>query len=90
MSERVELGDEVVDLISGVKGIAVGRTTWLTGCDNIQIKPQGVDRDGAPCQSFAADEPVVRVLTKGKVTLTAPKTPRERGGPSYGVARSSR
>jgi hypothetical protein len=86
---RIELGDEVQDTISGVKGIAIGRTTWLTGCDNIQIKPQGTDRDGKPCESFAADEPVVKVTKKAKVTVQQPQTPRERGGPSYGQARKS-
>lgn len=90
MTQRIELGDEVQDTISGVKGIAIGRTQWITGCDNIQIKPQGVDRDGKPCESFAADEPVVKVIKKAKIKLQqeAP-TPRERGGPSYGNAKRS-
>jgi hypothetical protein len=84
MAERIELGDEVQDTISGVKGIAIGRTRWITGCDNIQIKPQGTDRDGKPCESFPADEPVVKVIKKAKIKLQDPQSPRQRGGPSYG------
>ena len=84
---RIELGDEVQDTISGVKGIAIGRTTWITGCDNIAIRPQGTDRDGKPCDFFSADEPVVKVIKAGKVKVQAPQTPRERGGPAYGTAK---
>lgn len=88
-NERIELGDEVQDTISGVKGIAVGRTTWITGCDNIQIKPQGVDRDGKPCDSFAADEPIVKVVKKAKIKVQQAQTPKDRGGPAYGNAKRS-
>lgn len=86
---RIELGDEVRDTISGVKGIAIGRTTWITGCDNIQIRPQGVDRDGNPCSTFAADEPIVEVVEKAKVKLQEAQASRERGGPSYGAPKRS-
>jgi hypothetical protein len=88
-TNRIELGDEVQDTISGVKGIAIGKTTWITGCANIQIKPQGVDRDGKPCESFAADEPVVKVIKKGKIKLQEPQTPKERGGPAHGTPKRS-
>lgn len=87
---RIELGDEVQDTLSGVEGIAIGRTTWITGCDNIQIKPQGTDRDGRPCETFGADEPVVKVIKKQKITLQTAQAPRERGGPTYGAAKRSR
>jgi hypothetical protein len=87
---RIELGDEVQDTISGVKGIAIGRTTWITGCDNIQIKPQGAGEHGGPHDTFAADEPVVKVIKRAKVSVALAQTPRDKGGPAYGVAKRSR
>jgi hypothetical protein len=90
---RIELGDEVQDLITGIKGIATGRTTWLTGCDHIQIQPQGSNKDGGRMESIACDEPMVKVVKAGKVKAVVAETPRDRGGPAapamraYGIAR---
>lgn len=86
---RIELGDEVRDTLSGVTGIAIGRTTWITGCDNIQIRPQGM-HDGRPIDTFAADEPIVEIVEKAKVKVQVAQTPRDRGGPSYGAAKMTR
>jgi len=37
--KKIKLGDKVKDTITGIQGIAIGRTTWLTGCDRITIQP---------------------------------------------------
>ena len=85
---RIELGDEVQDLISGVKGIATGRTTWITGCDHIQIQPQGSAENGGRLEAIAADEPMVKILKKAKVAPVSAQTPRDRGGPASPAKRA--
>ena len=39
------LGKEVQDIVTGVKGICIGKVTWLFGCNQYSIQPQS-DCDG--------------------------------------------
>ena len=41
----IELGQQVKDSITGYKGTAVGRTSWLYGCERIAIQGP-LDKDG--------------------------------------------
>ncbi len=47
--DKIELGQTVKDEITGYTGIAIGRSTWLHGCDTIgvqaKIKDDGVVPD---------------------------------------------
>lgn len=43
---KINLGDKVKDSVTGFSGIAIGRTTWLHGCDRITVQPEGVDKQG--------------------------------------------
>ena len=65
MSGTVELGDQVQDTITGLKGIAVARTRWLTGCDRISV--QAPAKDGKVPDLASFDEPMLRVIKPGKV-----------------------
>lgn len=62
----IELGDLVRDTISGFKGIAVGRTKWLFGCDRITIHPQGITKDGKTFDTQSFNEPQLEVIKKSK------------------------
>ena len=37
---KIKLGQEVRDRVTGFKGIATARTTYLQGCDRISVQPQ--------------------------------------------------
>lgn len=74
---RINLGDEVKCKITGFKGIAVARTTWISGCDRINIQPKGVDKDGKIFESQSFDEPLIEVIKSGKVEEGSHST----GGP---------
>lgn len=63
---KIELGDEVKDTISGFAGIAVGRTTWLFGCDRITIHPKGVTKEYKTFDTQSFDEPQLVVVKKAK------------------------
>lgn len=63
----ITLGDEVKDSVTGIRGIAVCRMTWLHGCDRIIIQPAGLTKDGKPFENYTTDEPQIVVLKKKKV-----------------------
>jgi hypothetical protein len=57
----IELGDEVQDTITGFKGIAIARHTYLQGCDRISVQPK-VNKEGKNQDSVAFDEPQLKVI----------------------------
>lgn len=64
---KVNLGDSVEDTVTGFKGIAIGRTTWLHGCDRIIVQPEGLTKEGKTYENQSFDEPQLKVLKKKKV-----------------------
>jgi len=74
---EIKLGSKVKDPISGLIGIAVGRTVWLHGCARITVQPVGVDKQMKPYESLSVDEPQLIVITPKKVKEGKHKT----GGP---------
>lgn len=73
----IELGQEVKDMISGFKGIAVARHHYLQGCDRISVQPKA-DKDGKLDESTTFDEPQLIVIGKKKITTNGS---RRNGGP---------
>ena len=69
----VTLGSAVKDMVSGVEGIAVGRTEWLYGCTRITVEQTKPGKDGTPNDLECFDEQRVEVTKEGKV----PHTPAE-------------
>jgi len=63
---KINLGDKVQDTITGFKGIAVSRTTWISGCDRIGVQPV-VDKDGKMPESQTFDEPQLKLIVKKKI-----------------------
>ena len=59
---RIELGDEVKDKYSGLKGIAFGRCNYLYGCEQILVKPCKLGKDGEPVKSKWIDEPQLDIV----------------------------
>lgn len=65
---KVELGDEVKDVVTGFKGVVFGITVFLQGCRRIGIQPP-VDKDGKLADAHWFDEPQIEVIRKGKVRI---------------------
>lgn len=41
MSEtKIKLGHYVKDVVSQIEGTVIAHTTWLTGCDTVQVEPK--------------------------------------------------
>ena len=71
----IMLGDEVKDIVTGFKGIAVCRHSYLNGCDRITVQPKAIKGDLPDEKSF--DEPQL-VTTRPKVI---PQGKKDTGGP---------
>jgi len=74
----INLGDEVKDTITGLKGIAIARHTYLQGCDRISVQ-QPVNKSGEVPEAMTFDEPQLKIVTFAKIKRTAPK--KNPGGP---------
>jgi len=74
----VKLGDEVKDLVTGFKGIAVARHSYLNGCDRITVQPPCKKGEPLP-EELNFDEPQLVVTKVGKVKI--PKASKKTGGP---------
>lgn len=61
----IKLGSVVKDSVTGFKGIAVCRTTWLHGCARIGIEPQEL-KDGKTIDPLYFDEPRVVLIKEPK------------------------
>jgi len=59
----VTLGDLVKDKVSGFKGIAVSRHSYLNGCDRISVQPLVEKKTGKHLDSCTFDEPQLVVLS---------------------------
>lgn len=57
----MKLGDQVRDKVTGVKGVAVGKSEWLTGCNTYAIQPP-VKEDGTVPDPYWVDEARIEVI----------------------------
>lgn len=64
--EKIKLGDEVKHTITGTKGIATSRTSYISGCDRIAIT-QKIKKDGELPDNLTFDEPEIEIVKRKKV-----------------------
>jgi hypothetical protein len=77
----IELGDRVKDKITGLKGLVIGMTKWLYGCDRIVIQPEEA-KDGKPADSFNIDVGQAELIKKKVIEpVTMAPTVSKPGGP---------
>lgn len=81
---QVQLGDRVRDELTSFEGIVTGITDWMHGCRHIGVKPESLNKDGAPKDLLWFDEPQVIVIDRGvfSVSRPDPKTGHKTGGPT--------
>lgn len=77
----VNLGDTVIDTVSGFKGVAVIKSEYLQGCCRVGVQPK-IKRDGSLPDICHFDEPQLKVLTPKKTARKSSNT----GGPAYAEA----
>ena len=78
MIGKESLGKEAQDKITGFKGTIIGTSQWLTGCDQVCLKPK-VDKDGQIKDAHWFDQGSVKITGKG-ITKDEVKS-KDLGGP---------
>lgn len=73
MSNKIELGDDVKHLYTGFKGVAICRSSYLSGCDRITVQPK-VKKDGSIVDALAFDEPECKTVKKRTVETDKTET----------------
>lgn len=58
---EIKLGDEVIDKITGLKGIAIAKCEYLYGCKQFQIQPKA--KDNKIIKGYWIDEPQLKLST---------------------------
>jgi len=76
----VNLWDEIKDLVTGFKGIAVARSEFLYGCTRIAVQPE-VDKEGKIAYPSWFDEPQLKILKSKKVKAVQETDLKKVGGP---------
>lgn len=77
-AQKLELGDEVKDRVSGFRGIATCRHSYLNGCDRINVQPKATDKNSSLPDEMSFDEPQLIVVKKGVVK----QGKKDTGGPA--------
>lgn len=75
---KIELGSEVVDKVTGFKGVVIGRTEWHYGCKRYTVQPKGTNKDGKMFEAASFDEDALKVTKKPTSKKT---TVKKTGGP---------
>lgn len=85
----IKLGDEVEDIISGHKGIATTKTTFLNGCVYFDVQKKG--NEAKKIESTAMFLSCTRLKKTAAKTLTplVPKGEKPTGGPSTRAQRAN-
>ena len=65
-TSRAILGHTYRDVISGLTGIAISRTTFLYSCVRVALQPPGL-KDGMPYDGFYVDEKLLEEVPDTKV-----------------------
>lgn len=80
--KEIKLGTQVKDVVSGFKGIVIGRTMWLNGCARLGVQAK-MKKDGTIDDPQWFDEPQLIVMKTGAVNLG----PQNTGGPKQDPVR---
>jgi hypothetical protein len=78
---KVELGSKVRDMITGLEGVVMARTEYLTGCAHIAIMPQKLTDKGEIPEYQWIDETRAEILSDNAVKLKEPAKKDSLGGP---------
>ena len=65
MKKEIQLGDQVIDTLTGLKGTVIALTYWLNGCIRVSVQPRGLT-EGKPHEYTTIDEPQLEILQRAQ------------------------
>lgn len=78
---RFSLGDEVIDCVTGFRGVVINRCQWLNACNTYGVKCREL-KDGQPQDTVQFDQPQLSLI-EPKVVPSV----RDTGGPERAMSR---
>lgn len=84
---KIQLGDKVKDVVSGMTGIVTGITDHLHGCRRMLIEPDKLKTDGTLADAWVMDEYRLKVVKAGVIKPQAIPAAEKTGGPITRVPR---
>lgn len=78
---KFELGQTVKDIVTGFKGVIIGRTQYLTTCNTYGISPRDLTKEGKRPEWEWFDEPRLKLEKDETLSLVEPEK-KKTGGPS--------
>ena len=75
MNEKVKLGCEAKDKITGFSGIVVSVTEFMYGCRRLELIPRTLGKDGKVQEGAMFDEPQLEVIGTGMIPEVKEKKP---------------
>lgn len=80
---EIELGSEVEDLVTGLKGMAISRATHLNGCDRYLVQARINQKDGKFPDAYWIDVQALKFLkSPDKLLLKQKANAAKPGGPA--------
>lgn len=79
--EVIHLGDIVKEKITGLEGVVMARTEFLTGCSHLAILPQTLDDKGNMKEWVWLDETRFEKIDKPSVQIMEYGESIDKGGP---------
>jgi len=88
MEFKHALGIQAKDIITGFKGIIIGRAEHLYGCNTYGITPQNLTKEGGRKETDWFDEDRIQPISLSK--KITPKKIRKNGGPLAEIPKDTR
>ncbi len=82
---EIELGRTYMDIVTGFVGIAVSRTTYISGCDSVALSPK-INKDGETGEINAFDITRLKQKVNKKIEVPVLNTPG--GNPTLPTTRN--
>ncbi len=87
MVSTIKMGDTVTDVVTGLKGVATGIASYLTGCDQVLVNPKAA-KDGSYKDGVWFDVTRLKKLKGAALKLPAQPAGAKTGGPQHSPPRT--
>lgn len=80
MKDKIEIGDEVQDIITGFKGVVVSEHKYLFGCKRFGVQLRKLKEGSVDGMDF--DEPSLKLIKKSVLNIKTDNKTKTNGGVS--------
>ena len=74
---QFDLGDELTDIVTGVRGVVIGSTQWVNNCNTFKMACMELDNDGKHKEELSIDAPLLKLYSSSSINVNVPYLPFE-------------